>query len=64
MGAEQEEGDDYRMVEALWEPTGVVLLSSSQMEWRRSWEEAGYTAIEEGEQWWLAVESALKGQLP
>ncbi|MER2625327.1 MAG: DEAD/DEAH box helicase [Accumulibacter sp.] len=64
IGAEQEEGGDYRMAEALWEPTGVVLLSSSQMEWRRSWEEADYTVIEEGEQWWLAVESALKGQQP
>lgn len=62
IGAEFEENDDYRAAEALWEQARVVFLSSAQTECAQSWKSAGYTVIEEGENWWLAVESALTGQ--
>jgi hypothetical protein len=63
IGAEYEEGDDYRAVEALWEQARLVFLTSAQAaECAQSWKNAGYTVVEEAENWWLAVELALKGQ--
>ena len=64
IGFEHEEGDDYRVAEALWEQARLVFLTSAQMECAESWKSAGYAVIEEAENWWLAVESALKGQTP
>ena len=64
IGLEHEEGDDYRVAEALWEQARLVFLTSAQRECAESWRRAGYAVIEEGENWWLAVESALKGQTP
>ncbi len=64
MGFEHEEGDDYRLAEALWEQARLVFLTSAQMECAAAWTHAGYAVVEESENWWLAVESALKGQTP
>jgi hypothetical protein len=64
IGFEHEEGDDYRVAEALWEQARLVLLTSAQMECAESWKSAGYAVVEEAENWWLALESALKGQKP
>jgi len=64
IGFEHEEGDDYRAAEALWEQFRLVFLTSAQTECAESWKDAGYAVIEEGEDWWLAVELALKGQTP
>jgi len=64
IGLEHEESDDYRVAEALWEQARLVFLTSAQRECAESWRRAGYAVIEEGENWWLAVESALKGQTP
>ena len=64
IGFEHEEGDDYRAAEALWEPARLVFLTSAQTECAECWRGAGYAVIEEGENWWLAVASALKGQTP
>jgi DEAD/DEAH box helicase domain-containing protein len=62
IGVEFEENNDYRLAEALWEQARVVFLSSAQVECAQSWKSAGYAVIEEDENWWLEVESALKGQ--
>jgi hypothetical protein len=64
IGYEHEEGDDYRVAEALWEPSRLVFLTSAQTECAERWRGAGYAVVEEAENWWLAVESALKGQTP
>jgi hypothetical protein len=64
IGFEYEEGDDYRVAEALWDQPRVVFLTSAQTEFAGSWKAAGYAVIEETENWWLAVESALTGQTP
>jgi DEAD/DEAH box helicase domain-containing protein len=62
IGCEQEEGDDYRLAEGLWEQARLVFLTSAQVECGDSWRAAGYAVIEESDNWWLAVESALRGQ--
>jgi DEAD/DEAH box helicase domain-containing protein len=64
IGFEHEDDDDYRVAEALWEPSRLVFLTSAQMECAESWKSAGYAVIEEADNWWLTVESALKGQTP
>jgi hypothetical protein len=62
IGCEQEEGDDYRVAELVWEQARLVFLTCAQVEFAGSWRGAGYAVIEESENWWLAVESALTGQ--
>jgi len=59
IGAELEDNDDYRVAEALWKRARVVFLSSAQLECGPSWKSAGYTVIEESENWWLAVDAAV-----
>ena len=62
IGAEFEENDDYRAAEALWKQARVVFVSSSQAEFTESWQSADFTVIGEGENWWLEIESTLRGQ--
>lgn len=62
IGCEQEEGDDYRVAEGLWDQARLVFLTSGQVECAGSWRGAGYAVIEESDNWWLALESALGGQ--
>lgn len=62
IGAEIEDDDGYRMAEALWEQARVVFLSAGQTEFSPAWQSAGFRVIEEDDNWWLAVEAALKGQ--
>ncbi|NEX22948.1 DEAD/DEAH box helicase [Thiorhodococcus mannitoliphagus] len=64
IGVEYEDGDDYRLAEALWERARLVFLTSAQAECVESWTEAGYKVMTEAENWWLDVEAALKGQTP
>ncbi|NEV64392.1 DEAD/DEAH box helicase [Thiorhodococcus minor] len=64
IGVEYEEGDDYRLAEALWEKARLVLLTTAQEDCAESWTGAGYRVISEAENWWLAVEAALKEQTP
>lgn len=59
IGIEHEDGDDYRLAEALWESARLVLLTSAQLECAERWTKAGYQVIGEDENWWLAVEAAL-----
>jgi DEAD/DEAH box helicase domain-containing protein len=62
IGAEIEDDDGYRMAEALWEQARVVFLSAGQTDFSPAWQAAGFRMIEEGDNWWLAVEAALIGQ--
>ncbi|WP_295608829.1 DEAD/DEAH box helicase [uncultured Lamprocystis sp.] len=64
IGAEHEEGNDYRAAEARWEQDRLVFLTSAQMDCAESWSRAGYAIIGEAENWWLAIEAALNGQTP
>jgi len=64
IGAEIDDGGDYRVAEALWETARVVLLTAAQMECAASWQRAGYAVIEESRNWWLAIEHALRGRNP
>ena len=63
IGVELEDDGEYRAAEALWEKARIVFLGSAQSECAPSWKSAGFSVIEEGERWWLEVESALKGQM-
>ncbi len=62
IGVEIEDGDDYRVAEALWGAARLVFLTPAQMECAASWQQAGFAVIEEAGDWWLAIESALNGQ--
>ncbi|MFB1486561.1 MULTISPECIES: DEAD/DEAH box helicase [unclassified Thiocapsa] len=62
IGAEIEDDGGYRMAEALWEQARVVFLSAGQTDFSPAWQAAGFRVIEEGDDWWLAVEAALTGQ--
>lgn len=60
IGAEYEDGDGYRIAEALWKEARVVLLTTGQMECAENWQAAGYRVIEEAAEWWLAVKRSLE----
>ena len=61
IGFEVEEGEDYRIAEALWKVGQVVFLTDAQMECAASWRQAGFAVVEEADDWWLAVEAAVNG---
>jgi DEAD/DEAH box helicase domain-containing protein len=42
IGIEHEDGDDYRLAEALWESARLVLLTTAQLECAEHWTQAGY----------------------
>ena len=63
IGTEYEDGDDYRVAEALWEQDRLVFLTSGQMECEARWRGAGYRVIEEANDWWLALERILKAEM-
>ncbi|BCG47908.1 Helicase, C-terminal:Type III restriction enzyme, res subunit:DEAD/DEAH box helicase, N-terminal [Citrifermentans bremense] len=60
IGVEIEEGDDYRIAEAVWESAKVVLLTVAQADCTESWQTAGYAVIEENETWWKIVAETIK----
>ncbi|MCK7581641.1 MAG: hypothetical protein MZV65_42500 [Chromatiales bacterium] len=62
IGVEHEDGDDYRLAEALWESARLVLLTTAQQECAERWIQASYQVIAESDNWWLAVEAALSEQ--
>ncbi|WPL17976.1 ATP-dependent helicase [Thiorhodovibrio winogradskyi] len=59
IGVEHEEGDDYRLAEALWESARLVFLTSAQNECAASWTQGGYRVVEEAEDWWVKIAAAL-----
>jgi DEAD/DEAH box helicase domain-containing protein len=64
IGVEHEEGDDYRLAEALWESARLVLLTAAQNQCAASWTQAGYGVVEETEDWWVKIAAALREQTP
>lgn len=58
-GLEVEEGNSYRIAEAVWNAAAVVLLTVNQAEFAADWRTAGFRVVEEGDNWWLAVVQAL-----
>ncbi|MET0076403.1 MAG: DEAD/DEAH box helicase [Candidatus Thiodiazotropha lotti] len=60
IGVEFEEGDDYRIAEAVWESAKVVLLTAAQADCSESWLAEGYIVVEESDNWWKVVEQTIK----
>ncbi|MCP4282976.1 MAG: DUF1998 domain-containing protein, partial [Gammaproteobacteria bacterium] len=63
IGVEFEEGDDYRIAEAVWESAKVVFLTAVQADCAESWQAKGYIVIEECDSWWKVVEQTIKEHL-
>ena len=55
IGVEYENGDDYRIAEAVWKSAKVVLLTAAQADCADSWKAEGYEVIEECDSWWKIV---------
>jgi len=60
IGVEYEEGDNYRIAEALWVEARMVLLTAAQSDCAQSWLDEGYSVIEESDGWWELVEQGIR----